>query len=189
MLIQAHSDFAVRDKDGRTFLSHAAIYGQPEVLKWILERDRELLGRTDRREVALYLAAKSGQTEVVELLLSAGADPEIRCNDDACPTPLYVAAQNGHHEVVKLLLAAQANPAVNDWRDRGNTALHCAARNNHKEIVKILLDGHASIADTNIVAAASLAERLGHHELAEFMKDQRKKKSSGRGQWGLLKRR
>ena len=45
-----------------------------------------------------------GQTEVVKMLLNAGADKDKPVKDDA--TALYVASYGGHTDVVKLLLAA-----------------------------------------------------------------------------------
>ena len=47
--------------------------------------------------VALQAAAENGHTEVVKLLLAAGADVNWRNHEGV--TSLYMAAQNGHDQV------------------------------------------------------------------------------------------
>ena len=80
-------------------------------------------------ENALYLAIENGHTEIVKLLLKAGAD--IHANDDYA---LHWAVADGHTEIVELLLKAGANVHAKD-----DEALRKAARNGHMDVAKILL--------------------------------------------------
>jgi ankyrin repeat protein len=48
---------------------------------------------------ALIVSSQCGHTDVVELLLARGADPNTAMRDRA--TALFVAAQNGHTAVVR----------------------------------------------------------------------------------------
>lgn len=70
----------------------------------------------DSRHSALALAAQHGQTEVVQLLLDMGEDPD-RFNPDgfhAHATPLHHAALNGHLETVRLLAERGARLDIED---------------------------------------------------------------------------
>src|SRR5690606_31015216 len=57
-----------------------------------------------RRETALYLAARKGSVEMVELLVTKGRC-DINIPNYRGRTPLFVACRNGHIEVVKFLLS------------------------------------------------------------------------------------
>jgi ankyrin repeat protein len=62
------------------------------------------MNHTDARgRTPLWIAAKEGLKEVVQVLLTYGAIVDI-LNADA-KTPLWKAASNGHKEVLELLLA------------------------------------------------------------------------------------
>ncbi|HEX6391286.1 MAG TPA: ankyrin repeat domain-containing protein [Solirubrobacteraceae bacterium] len=63
----------------------------------------------------LYLAAVQDETEIAQLLLDAGADPnEISRVDETEGTPLCAAASHGHSETVRVLLEAGADPDLRD---------------------------------------------------------------------------
>jgi ribosomal protein S18 acetylase RimI-like enzyme len=82
----------------------------------------------------LIKAAREGYTELVKLLLDAGAD--IEAKDKYGYTALIRAASNGYTEVVKLLLDAGAD--IEAKKENGDTALIRAASNGHTEVVKLL---------------------------------------------------
>ncbi|KAL6695051.1 hypothetical protein J3F84DRAFT_399908 [Trichoderma pleuroticola] len=65
----------------------------------------------------LLQAANIGYTEVVEILLAAGADPDL--GDKYGTTPLSIAQRRGHEEVVKLL---SSKGAEIDLVDKSSTA-------------------------------------------------------------------
>lgn len=76
---------------------------------------------------ALYLACcgkTEGHRKVVELLLSAGADPNMDFGDKWV-VPLHSATENNNLEIVKLLLDAGADPNIEAFKH--TTALHAAA--------------------------------------------------------------
>ena len=89
----------------------------------------------------MYHAAKYMYrcTEVVKILLDAGADPKI--SNVYGMTPLHMAAIVGNVEVVKLLLREGADP--HKAACHGNTPLDLAR---HVDVAKILRDWGA---DTN----------------------------------------
>uniref|UniRef100_A0A1X7SQI3 Uncharacterized protein n=1 Tax=Amphimedon queenslandica TaxID=400682 RepID=A0A1X7SQI3_AMPQE len=58
----------------------------------------------------LHIAASEGRNEVVSVLLSNGADPNIKDEDER--TPLHYAALIGRNEVVSVLLSNGADPSI-----------------------------------------------------------------------------
>ncbi|XP_050401623.1 uncharacterized protein LOC126818329 isoform X2 [Patella vulgata] len=86
-------------------------------------------------QTALMLAVSHGRTNMVRLLLDAGADVNQR--DDDGSTALMCACEHGHTEIVKLLLGqvdCDASLTDND----GSTALEIAMEAGHKDIGVIL---------------------------------------------------
>ena len=73
---------------------------------------------------ALHNAARKGNTETVNFLLGAGANPDVQNNHGE--TPLHEAAQMGRTEAVQLLLDEGANPDARN--KRGETPLHLVVR-------------------------------------------------------------
>ena len=106
---------------------------------------------------ALHHASQGGHSNVVQILLKGGANPNIQEKDGW--TALMIAS---HSEVVQILLKGGANPNIQE-KD-GWTALMTASQNGHSEVVQILLKGGA---DPNIQrvegkAALMLASVNGH---------------------------
>lgn len=80
----------------------------------------------------LMLAARAGDVERVNELLSSGAQPD----PDGIASPLFFAAQGGHVEIANILLGSGANPnAVSTL----GTPLTIAARRGHGDVVRTLL--------------------------------------------------
>jgi ankyrin repeat protein len=77
----------------------------------------------------LVSASENGHTEVVQLLLNAGAD--VHAEYDAA---LRWASVRGHKEVIQLLLNIGADVyAEHDW------AIRWASYSGHTEVVRLLL--------------------------------------------------
>ncbi|WP_460368401.1 ankyrin repeat domain-containing protein, partial [Actinocorallia lasiicapitis] len=94
---------------------------------------------------ALYQASVSGYLDLVELLLEAGADPDLLSLGDSDGLPLCGAACWGFDEVVEALLRGGATADLkesDDW-----TALKWAAAGGHTGTVTRLLTFGARPAD------------------------------------------
>ncbi|MFA5039975.1 MAG: ankyrin repeat domain-containing protein [Candidatus Omnitrophota bacterium] len=95
---------------------------------------------------ALCMACIVGSREIVELLVSAGADVDLATVGNV--TPLMLACLRGRADIVGLLLEAEAS--VNVREDDGDlTALFCAVLSGRPEVVRLLIDGGA---DANLPA-------------------------------------
>jgi len=90
----------------------------------------------------LHQAAADGEIERVKLLISEGADVNVKNTEGL--TPLHCAAREGHKEIVELLLAHDADVNIGD-ADYNRTAAEFAMKSNHTEIVELLISKGADI--------------------------------------------
>lgn len=107
--------------------------GYTEIVKELLEAGAypELGNWT----TPLEAAAIEGYIEIVELLLNAGADVNLRVEDGN--TALMSAAALGHFEVVKRLVETGADVDART-RSGGDTPLSLALNNARQDVVKYL---------------------------------------------------
>jgi ankyrin repeat protein len=91
------------------------------------------------RNAALLMAAKSGNTVAVTILLALGAD--VNAHDSDRRSALAWAATFGHDRVVRALLArgAPVEEEPGMWHVNRPGALLCAAREGHTSTLDILL--------------------------------------------------
>lgn len=111
--------------DGFTALHFAAFFGHPDAVSLLIDRGAEVdaFGRGWMTGTALHSGASRLQSEVVRVLLEAGANPDVRQSGGW--TPLHAAAMNGDLASVELLLAAGADAAATN--DEGRTVADLAA--------------------------------------------------------------
>lgn len=85
----------------------------------------------------LHFAALENHTDVIEVLLGAGANVDIQ--DTKLRTPLMVATTGSHIKAIELLIDAGSKP--NKTNARGHSALFAAS---NVEVAKVLIDRGAS---------------------------------------------
>jgi ankyrin repeat protein len=102
----------------------ACVLGRREQVESELSRDPSLVrGRGVHDLPALYFPAISGNLELVELLVSRGAD----VNDAAqAAAPIHGAVMGGHTDVVRWLLERGADPSLPDYQGRSARELALA---------------------------------------------------------------
>ena len=118
----------------------------------------------------LILASERGHKDVVQLLLTSGADPNLADEDGF--TPLIDAVDDGHFEVAKLLLDYGADPNLANKID-GYVPLMYASLSGFMDIVKLLLDRGADPnlkGDTGDTALSNAVDR-GHKDIAKLLLD------------------
>lgn len=132
----ADVNFAKPDVDDITALSAAAENGDLEIVRLLLNY------RAKGTSGALQVAAWCGHTDVMQLLLSEGADvnaASLRLSDDTQQTGLQAASSKGDLDIVRLLLDAGALTDINPSVDEVGTALQFSAMEGHFDIVFELL--------------------------------------------------
>jgi len=122
----------------------------------------------------IFLAAKSGNLEMLRLLLSVGAD--VNSRDAAGETPLFeavrkgdnVAAKSGNLEMLRLLLSVGAD--VNSKDAAGETPLFEAVRKGDNVIAQTLIKHGAAVNVVNNEGGTPLS--LAEHEtLRELLQE------------------
>ncbi len=133
-LIEAGADVNARDAYGVTAMMFAAICGSTEVIDRLIDAGADVNAQDlDGRSVLIEALTTENDIPVstIQLLVEAGATPNIRISGGV--TPLMLAAA-GEPEVLQMLIDAGGD--VNAQDDRGATAL---MRATHKpENVSIL---------------------------------------------------
>jgi len=101
----------------------AATRGDVELVEQHIEAGTDLDARmdNDKGHTPLYAATRKSKTDVVRLLLDAGADPNKAVTSDFFsfktqekPTPLHYAAYKSNRVIVSLLMEAGADPTLKD---------------------------------------------------------------------------
>ncbi|XP_019763189.1 ankyrin repeat and KH domain-containing protein 1 isoform X1 [Dendroctonus ponderosae] len=119
-------------------------------------------------DTALTLACAGGHEELVELLISRGADIEHR--DKKGFTPLILAATAGHEKVVEILLNHNADIEAQSERTK-DTPLSLACSGGRYEVVELLLTRNANKEHRNVsdYTPLSLAASGGYVNIIKLL--------------------
>lgn len=118
----------------------AAKSGEVQTVKALLQKDPDLIHVADRDgSTPLHCAAWKGHVEIVELLLSAGAEIDVHSNNAHWGTTALHAASHGKRTAVAKLLiqrGAEINlrSPLNHSTALGHTKMH-----NATAVAKVLL--------------------------------------------------
>jgi ankyrin repeat protein len=151
-------------------LFEADMRGNVNDVKVYVERDPQAVRRPNPVGLfPIHLAAQQGHSEVIQVLLRAGADvntPHVKVR----ATPLQYAATHGHVDAMRTLLAAGAR--VDPVDSQGRTPLMWAAREGHRQIVQELLKHGADVSCTTKTGWTALryAQENGHTQVAELLR-------------------
>jgi len=174
VLIDAGADMYAEDEWGERPLGAAVSRGNTELVALFIAKGMDpnsVSSNASRWEgwTVLHRAAISGSKEVMQLLLSKGADVNCKGKDGDTPiqlalgesgsvrteivrllvshgadiSALYAAAFLGEVEKVKTVINEGADVNAN-WLDCG-TALHAAARGNQKDVAELLIAQGADV--------------------------------------------
>ena len=164
VLVKAGAGVCVTDKQGGTCLALASYFGHTETVRYLVglkEVDVKHVENTGR--TALSIAVVRNHPDVVEVLIDAGADIEVK--DEKGRSRLLRASCLGHLDIAKVLVEAGADVCVTDNKGCACLALasymghtetvrylvglkevdlkHAVARN-HPDVVEVLVDAEAS---------------------------------------------
>jgi len=136
--------------------------------------EQDLKKNSLQNVVPLYLACRSGDIKVIELLLN---DSNIDVNETyEGVTPLYIACQQGHTEVVNILLS-DPRIDVNKSNNEDETPIFISCWKQHLDIVKLLLnDSRTDVnqSNKNNLTPFYISCRIGSTEIVKLLlNDQR----------------
>ena len=117
----------------------------------------------------LYEATRSGQKEIVSLLIAKGAYINLKYHDGY--TVLHLAAKLGYTEIVKQLIDRGAQ--VQAKTNKGWTPLHHAVRWGRKGTVSLLIDEGANVnAQNNTgITPMGMAIMQNHLEIVSLLRE------------------
>ena len=151
-----HGDLNMQDSDGNTALIWAVRKDEKKMVKMLIEAGAAINTKSKKKEIkkkfvygetfirtipgrtALNWAVEGGRNEIVELLLSAGAD--VAEQDNPGNSPLYLAVRRGDVEIAELLISFGAVIGVFYSGAGRIEPLYLGAGTGNVEMVRLLLN-------------------------------------------------
>lgn len=182
------ADVTLKGPDGMTVLHLAAKSGNLTATQIIVENYRQIatiskllkfINTTDDGHwTALVWAAENGHGEIVNYLISLGADPNI-C-DSENNTVLHWACLAGKLEAIYPLMS---NTDLNIQNIHGDTALHISARQSKTKICMLLMAHGASLNIRNIAGDTPLDIADDKSDCGKLLKFNMELRKIGIGGW------
>lgn len=147
-------------------LPKVAREGNAEKVKELIAKGAPLNKADVGGWTALIHVAFSGNTEIANMLIVAGADLEVGDKDFKATALMYAC---GHIDIVLMLLDAKVNVDARD--NQGMTALMWASSSGLVATVKALISEGADteLKDDDGMTAVAWATTTGHTEIAELL--------------------
>jgi ankyrin repeat protein len=108
LLSDHRADLATRTDEGNTLLMLAVLSKNPEIVEFLLTRsfdinaqDIDINAQDKVGETALMLAAATGQDRIIEMLINARADSQLRNKEDL--NAFQIATNAGHQQTAKFI--------------------------------------------------------------------------------------
>lgn len=145
LLIQAGANINATDSNGQTALHRACDYMRRDKILPLLQMGAEVNGLNNYGQrpidefVDNYSYRNDDAPEIIDALLSAGADPGLSPSPLVMRAPLHVAVESGHMQSTRLLLEKGAAVDVTERSSRQQTPLHMAASNGNSDLGALLL--------------------------------------------------
>lgn len=188
LLCQCGADVTLKGPDGMTVLHLAAKSGNIAATQIILENYRQVatisklqkfINTTDDGHwTALVWAAENGYGEIVNYLISLGADPNI-C-DSENNTVLHWACLAGKLESIYPLVA---NSDLSIQNIHGDTPLHISARQSKTKICMLLMAHGASLSARNLANELPLDVADEKSDCAKLLRFNMDLRHHGIGGW------
>jgi len=162
-LLNNGANYNLKDNTGHNALSYAIENMDTAVADILVKAgatlDNAIIDKT------LFDACKSSNPKVVDIIIMAGANPNVKNKDGK--TALILACQAKSFDTVKVLLQHRADYTIKD--ETGRNALSYAIENMDIAIVNILVEAGATLYNTMIGDALFNACKLSNPEVADVI--------------------
>jgi ankyrin repeat protein len=135
MTTRAELSAAEAYEHGHTALMRAALDGNTEKVKELIQQGADINQRDDIGRTALMFAVINSHYETMRVLLECGADVNAESNKGG--TALMGAASDGDLRMVQALLDGGAHVHAR-LRETNESAVTLAEKNGHAEIAQLL---------------------------------------------------
>lgn len=138
-LINAKADVTLAtsgDSAKETALHYAAINGDIDIARALLQNGANINALTDEGRSPLYCAVEEDQKEMVQFLITQ-KNVDVEGKGPRGWNSVLVASNQGFKESLEMVLTAGAN--VNVCNEEHDSAVHLAAENGRLDILKILI--------------------------------------------------
>ncbi|XP_063695735.1 ankyrin repeat domain-containing protein 27-like [Culicoides brevitarsis] len=129
-------DLNVQNPDGNTPLHLAAIHGNLNLAKSLLENGADTTILNKKHQTALHVAIECGRYQIIKAILKLSKVDIIDAVDSNGDTALIYAALSGDTKLVETILAFE--PQLETKNANGNSALCLARENMFMGVVKLL---------------------------------------------------
>uniref|UniRef100_A0A1X7TCJ4 Death domain-containing protein n=1 Tax=Amphimedon queenslandica TaxID=400682 RepID=A0A1X7TCJ4_AMPQE len=148
-------------------LLEAVTAGNNEAVEFLLQLETVNIDHTNEEgKTALMLACERGHEDIVDSLVSAGANVNIQDNKGL--TALMIASAFNHISIIHMLLHANANPHLK--KSNGSNALMIASYNGNHEVVELLMKGvDYKYQQEDGANAFMVACQNGHTQIVELL--------------------
>ena len=148
-------------------LYQAAAKGNVDRLRSYLKNKVPVNDCDEYNMTLLHHAVHGGQEEIVNMLVDAGADCDLK--DSEGWTAVHTASDKGNGNIIKKLIVGGGDVSSKDNYKR--TPLHLSSMNGHTECVGILLEEGASAGVKSVVGMTALlyAASNGHVEVCKAL--------------------
>eukprot|EP01111_Echinosteliopsis_oligospora_P011001 TRINITY_DN3525_c0_g1_i1.p1 TRINITY_DN3525_c0_g1~~TRINITY_DN3525_c0_g1_i1.p1 ORF type:complete len:328 (+),score=67.78 TRINITY_DN3525_c0_g1_i1:65-1048(+) len=198
ILLKAGCDPNVKDKKPQirlTPIQLAVRSPKPsiKIIESLIQAGADVNSEATDKTTPLFIAVRSGNVDVVQLLLKHGANINIQDNPPTSgwtayrvTTPLHIAVSAGNEELVKILISHGGNPNLQLMDDVGETLLHVAALMHRKSIAELLINSGADInakdcfEGTPLDYAKSITPEEQDKDLIDFLTQRGAKDGKGR---------
>lgn len=169
VLLKASADPLAVNHNGFNAMHTAIKSGKSEIVKMLIANKTliNLTFKVGKDDTPLMLAAETGNQEICEILLKAGANPLATAQDGW--NAMHMAAKSGNNAIVKLL--AEFRSLIDSKNDVGNTPLMIAAETGNLEVCEVLVNAGANIALKNLnkLSAINLASNAQKNDIVKFL--------------------
>ena len=135
----------MRNENNLTPLLSAAIQGNIEIARFLIEKGADVHAGDNEGSNALHNAAAGGRKEMIRLLVSKGM--RVNDQDDRGMTALHFASSRGHLDCAELLVSLGADVSAEESNQR--TPLFFAAGSGDLDLCRLLIENGAKVAVSN----------------------------------------